>query len=73
METKEQLRAILETAVGDGIMIKRKMFIDSQTPSTIYLFPWSETARKKEPKEGQVIPTNTITNTTDSTITTQVI
>ena len=59
MEDKEQIRAILETAVHNGIMIKKRTWVDKSTQSMVYYFPWSETAKKKEPKEGQVMPKET--------------
>lgn len=73
MEDKDQLRAILENAVYNGVMRKKKEYIDSHNITTSYYFPWSETAKKKE-HEGQVntVNSSTVNSSTDST-TTQVI
>lgn len=53
-EDKDQIRAMLANAVGNGIMNKKMAFIDTNEPTVAYYFPFSETAKKKEPKEGQV-------------------
>lgn len=56
IENKDQVRAILESAVGSGVLMKKKTWVDKSTQSVVYYFPWSEVRKKKEPKEGQVSP-----------------
>ncbi len=49
-----ELRAILATAVGEGILKTKRSYVDKSTPTTLYYFPFSKLAKKKEKPEGQV-------------------
>lgn len=56
MENKDEIKAILESAVGSGVLRKKNTWIDKSTRSNVYYFPFNENAKKKERPEGQVNP-----------------
>lgn len=53
IEDKDQLRAILETAVGNKLMGKKMAYIDTNQPTIAYYFPFGDFVKEKKYKEGQ--------------------